>query len=75
MVERASQGSGLGRQLLEERVRLALADPAVRRVRLSTSQRTRAFFEKLGFYAVELIPDGIGPGLDRVEMIMHRRPA
>ena len=62
-----------GRLLLEERVRRATADPAVRRIRLSTSQRVRRFFEKLGFEAVEVEADGIAPGLDRVEMVLRVR--
>ena len=69
MVERGRQGEGLGRRLLEERVRRAGEDPAVRRIRLSTSQRTRGFFEKLGFEAVAVEADGIASGLDRVEMV------
>lgn len=68
MVARARQGEGWGRLLLEERLAWARSEPGVRRVALSTSQRTRGFFERLGFRAVRVERDGIGPGLDAVEM-------
>jgi ribosomal protein S18 acetylase RimI-like enzyme len=68
MVSRRVQGRGLGRHLLDARVERALGGPGVERVRLSTSQRTRAFFEKAGFRVESVVPDGHAPGLDRVEM-------
>ena len=37
-------------------------------VRLETSHHTRPFFERWGFAAVEVVLNGFGPGLDRVEM-------
>ena len=68
MVRRDRQGEGWGRRLLEERVRRAGSQPGVRRLILTTSQRTRGFFERLGFRVRDVVPDGIAPGLDRVEM-------
>lgn len=68
IVHRAHHGRGIGDYL----VRACLDDIAIntmcRSVRLETSQHTRAFFERFGFEAVEITPNGFGPGLDRVEM-------
>lgn len=69
MVRRDRQGEGWGRRLLEERIRRARNEPGVRRLVLTTSHRTRGFFERLGFEAREVEPDGIAPGLDRVVMV------
>ncbi|MEJ2503705.1 MAG: GNAT family N-acetyltransferase [Gemmatimonadota bacterium] len=68
MVVRARQGEGLGRALLEHRIRAARADPAIDRIALHTSHRARGFFERLGFRATRVTPDGIAPGLDAVDM-------
>lgn len=71
MVARDRQGEGWGRVLLEERLAWARKARGVRRVVLSTSQRTRGFFERLGFHAVRVERDGIAPGLDAVEMTLE----
>jgi GNAT superfamily N-acetyltransferase len=70
MVERGRQGEGLGRLLLEERIRRVRRNPAVQRVVLRTSHRARGFFEKSGFRAVRVTGDGIAAGLDAVDMIL-----
>ncbi|WP_293655861.1 hypothetical protein [uncultured Paenibacillus sp.] len=35
---------------------------------IETSQYSRAFFERFGFIAERVVPDGFAPGLDLVEM-------
>ena len=68
MVLAELHGTGLGRKLTEARLARAIADPLVRVVALNTSQLTTGFYERLGFRTIEVIPDGIAPGLDRCEM-------
>ena len=71
MVARDRQGEGLGRKLLEARLDRARADADYRRVVITTSHRTRGFFEKIGFEARQVTPDGIAPGLHRVDMTLE----
>lgn len=68
MVAADQQGRGLGQRLTEERIRRACADFELEVLGLDTSQRTRAFYERFGFVATRVTPDGYGPGLDRVDM-------
>lgn len=68
MVRRVAQGSGLGRRLTEARMARIRRDRSARRVAVRTSQRTRGFYERLGFETVRVVPDGFAPGLDRCEM-------
>lgn len=70
MVRRDRQGEGWGRLLTKRRLEWARTQPGVRRVALRTSQRTRGFYERMGFRAVLVISDGIAPGLDAVDMIL-----
>ncbi len=66
MVRRDRQNQGLGRALTLHR--LQAAPPGTTRLRLDTSQKVRAFYEKLGFVATSVVENGFGPGLDRVRM-------
>ncbi|MEK9500290.1 GNAT family N-acetyltransferase [Gaopeijia maritima] len=68
MVHGARHGEGLGRTLTEVRMDQALRHPRVREFRISTSQHTRGFYERLGFRVIETIPEGFGPGMDRCDM-------
>lgn len=68
MVARDRHGLGLGRLLTETRLARIRRDPAVEEVALRTSQRTRRFYERLGFVTERVVPNGFGPGLDRCEM-------
>lgn len=73
MVARHRQGTGLGRRLTEARLARIRNEPEVREVRLSTSPRTRGFYERLGFVTVRVMRDGFAPGLDRCEMRLSLR--
>lgn len=73
MVERELQGSGLGSLLTVRRSQIIGAIPGVSRVRLDTSQHTRGFYERFGFSAEAIVPDGYGPGLDRWDMFLRLR--
>ena len=70
MIRRDHHRTGLGAELAAMRVRLALEDPRVRELALSTSQHTVGFYQKVGFTLLSVEPSGYGPGLDRCEMRM-----
>jgi N-acetylglutamate synthase-like GNAT family acetyltransferase len=73
MVRQDLHGSGLGRQLTEERMQRALADETISDFALSTSQLTTGFYAQMGFRTVDVTPNGIAPGLDRCEMRCPRQ--
>ncbi|HYC99025.1 GNAT family N-acetyltransferase [Brevundimonas sp.] len=68
MVEAGLHGAGLGTGLTRARLASARAAPGARTVRLETSQHTRGFYERFGFEAVRVRPDGFAPGIDACEM-------
>ena len=74
MVRRDLHGQGYGQRLTQLRIGLALEQPAIEAVRLSTSQHTRGFYERLGFRLVAFQPEGFGPGLDRCDLRLEARP-
>lgn len=73
MVDRRRHRRGLGRRLLQARLDAVRAEGRAAAVRLSTSQHACAFFARFGFIVVEAVPDGIAPGIDRVEMRLELR--
>ena len=68
LVHRDHHGHGVGDFLMTTCVIEILALEHIHTARLETSQHTRRFFERWGFKTVEVVPNGFGPGLDRVEM-------
>ena len=68
IVRRDQHGHGVGNFLLTTRISDILAIDDCRTVRLETSQHTVGFFERWGFAVSERVPNGLGPGLDRIEM-------
>lgn len=73
MVDRAHHGMGYGKQLSRIRLEQIEADPRFNTIRLSTSQHTFGFYEKLGFTVTDVIKDGLMPGLDEVRMVRAAR--
>jgi GNAT superfamily N-acetyltransferase len=71
LVERRWHRRGFGRALLTARLDAIAREGVAHTIRLSTSQHTRGFFERFGFVAIETIPNGIAPGIDRIEMRLH----
>lgn len=71
MVRRDMQRQGYGSRLVKERL-LCIREYRGAWVRIDTSQHTRAFYERHGFFVVGCRPDGYAPGLDKYEMV---RPA
>ena len=69
MIHQEYHGKGYGRQLTEFRLeRMREKHPTFER-RLSTSQHTFLFYQKMGYRTVEIIKDGFGPGLDKYVML------
>ena len=75
MIRRDLHRTGLGKELTEMRVRLALEDPRVKEVALNTSQHTVGFYQRVGFALLSVERNGYGPGLDRCEMRMEAAPS
>lgn len=71
MIDARYHGRGLGTLLTRARLDLALQDPEVRRVALSTSHKTVGFYERFGFRTLSTEPDGFGPGLHRCNMMLE----
>lgn len=70
MVSQDLHGQGLGTKLAEARLARARTDPAIDEVRLATSQHVTGFYERFGFATTAVTPDGFGPGIDRVDMVL-----
>jgi GNAT superfamily N-acetyltransferase len=68
MVRRDHHARGIGRRLLEYRLDHIRRDGSVVRVTINTSQHTSGFYQRFGFVADQIIPDGYAAGLDRWEM-------
>ena len=69
MVALNSQRQGIGKALLEFRVRLvATQHPTITRLRVNTTQVVKVFYERHSFAAVRVEPGRYGPGLDHVVM-------
>ena len=68
IVHAQHQRQGAGNLLMASCVTEILAIPECDTVRLDTSQHSRGFFERWGFTATSMTPNGYGPGLDRIEM-------
>ncbi|HKU99704.1 MAG TPA: GNAT family N-acetyltransferase [Vineibacter sp.] len=76
MVRQTLHRMGRGAYLLAARLDLIATNAGFTTVAIETSQKSRGFFERFGFVAGTIVPDGFAPGLDRVEMTLdlaHRR--
>jgi GNAT superfamily N-acetyltransferase len=74
MVAPSWQHRGVGRQLLSARLE-RLGSANVRAVRVRTSQRSRAFYERAGFRESRVVPDGFAPGIHLVELFLSLHAA
>jgi N-acetylglutamate synthase-like GNAT family acetyltransferase len=68
MVRRDLHRRGMGRALLRFRLDDARRATQASVARLRTVQLVQGFFAKEGFRVTSVVPDGFGPGLDRVTM-------
>jgi [ribosomal protein S18]-alanine N-acetyltransferase len=69
MVHSDSHKKGIGKLLLEFRMKKIEELYPGHSIELDTSQHTFAFFEKLGFTIISIKENGYGPGLHRYDMI------
>lgn len=74
MVDATRHGSGVGTSITGACWRGILTDPAFQTVRLDTSQHSRTFFERWGFTATLITPDGYATGMDRIDMQLELDP-
>jgi N-acetylglutamate synthase-like GNAT family acetyltransferase len=75
MVRRDLHRQGIGRDLLHYRLKAIRADGRAKVVRLRTVPLVQEFFARQGFDVVDVVPNGYGPGLDRVTMALQLRVA
>jgi GNAT superfamily N-acetyltransferase len=68
MVDPSRHGQGLGKALLTYRLDQLRANLNIDRVCIDTSHLVAPFYEKYGFTAQRIIPDGYAKGLHRHEM-------
>jgi ribosomal protein S18 acetylase RimI-like enzyme len=72
MVAREYQGHGVGRLLVELRVRQIRRDPSITDIALKTSVDTCSFYEKLGFRTEQIVTNGIAVGRHLCDMRLVR---
>jgi ribosomal protein S18 acetylase RimI-like enzyme len=65
------QRCGVGSALLRERLRRLAFEPAIRTVRVNTSQHTAAFFQRFGFQTALTIEDHFADGLHQYQMLLR----
>jgi N-acetylglutamate synthase-like GNAT family acetyltransferase len=66
IVRRDLHRQGIGRELLQYRLKSIQSDGRATVVRILTVQLVQEFFAKQGFVVVDVAPTGFGAGLDRV---------
>ena len=69
MVENAWHKKGLGRKLLEYRIRIIQTEFPDCSISLDTTQHSFGFFERLGFAVTGITDNYYGPGLNRYDML------
>jgi GNAT superfamily N-acetyltransferase len=69
MLAPEAKGRGLGRQMIA-RAQAAVRARGEKRLHLATSHVADAFFAKLGAVEIRRTPDGWGPGMHRVDMVL-----
>lgn len=68
-------GRHLGELMLLERLLRGVADTAASVSRLATTPQVESFFARVGYRRTDLIANGWGPSLDKVEMRLDFDPA
>jgi ribosomal protein S18 acetylase RimI-like enzyme len=71
MVANDQHHLGIGRYLLNERLRAMCREGLADVVVIDTSQHTAPFFQKAGFVTNRIIPDHYGPGLHSYQMSLQ----
>jgi len=70
LIAAAAQGQGVGSAMMV-RAQEVCRDLRAALLHISASQKSAPFFARFGARAVETIPQGWGPDLDRVEMVLQ----
>ncbi len=65
-----AQGMGIGSTIMRRILDASRASGATT-LGIATSQHVAAFFEKFGAAVTATAPEGFGPGLDRVDMVIR----
>ena len=73
MVSSSAQGQGVGRAIMDRAIATVRASGGGP-LHIATSQHSAAFFAKLGAQEIRRIPDGWGPGMHRVDMLLPTVP-
>ena len=78
LIDPKSQGSGIGSAIME-RIMTVARTLELTYVSISASHKSAPFFARFGAVSVESINDGWGPGMHRINMVLHmaspaRRP-
>lgn len=73
MIAPEVQGRGLGRQMLDRAKALVLARGETV-LHIATSHLSAAFFARIGAVETRHTPDGWGPGMHRVDMVLAVAP-
>lgn len=69
MVHATLHRRGIGRDLTEARIEIA-REMGASRLCIDTTPHSEGFYVRVGFVATAREPDGFGPGLDRVSMLL-----
>jgi predicted GNAT family N-acyltransferase len=68
----SKHGLSFGSALTTWRLARLFSIAAVNTVKIETSQHTARIFQKFGFKTDNVVTDGFGPGIDRVDMSLSR---
>ena len=74
LVHSDHHGRGCGQRLLVERLLSGFSGGTATWARLATTPQVEAFFGRVGFRRTDHIPNGWGPGMDRVELRLELEP-
>jgi GNAT superfamily N-acetyltransferase len=70
LISPASQGQGVGKEMMTRAIEVCRASGEAT-LHISASQKSAPFFARFGARTVETVPQGWGPTLDRVEMVLE----
>lgn len=69
LLDPRSQGIGIGLKIMEQVIHLGRKSE-IASVNIAASQKSAPFFDMFGAIATTTTPDGWGPGMDRVDMVL-----
>jgi GNAT superfamily N-acetyltransferase len=72
MVHASHHRKGIGRRLLQERLRWIAGQPGIELIRVATTKLVAGFYECNGFTTFSVEADYYGTRLDRCDLVLHR---